>query len=210
MSRTAEIFKAALILLVIGTILRIFVVTPYRAPDSAMQGRLLPGDFLMTSQLSYKFDNPRVGDLILFEHPLSVGDNLVRRIVAREGQTVEIAGKKVLVDGQPLQESEFVKHADNRIFPREYSNRDYMPLLKVPAGQVFVLGDNRDQTEDSRNFGPGPVTNIKAKGLIVYFSWTPDPNEPKMKSPYIIPAVQIFFYSIYTFPSRVRWDRLFI
>jgi signal peptidase I len=209
LSRTAELLKAAAIIFVIGIILRVLVITPYKVPDNSMQSGLLPGDFLMTSQLSYKFDKPTSGDLILFENPLKFGEKLVRRIVATEGQTVEITGKTVNVNGQAIVETGTVKHADYRILPREFSSRDFMPRQLVPPGHVYVLGDNRDETNDSRDFGPVPVGNIAGKGLFVYFSWTPDPNAPKMKSPYIIPAVQIFFYSLYTFPSRVRWDRLF-
>jgi signal peptidase I len=210
LSRSAEFLRAALIVVVIGTILRIFAVTPYRVPDSSMQGALLPGDFLMTSQLSYRFDKPAVGDLVLFEHPLKLGQTLVRRIVATEGQQVKIDGKIVYVDDKPFNDFPTVRHADTRILPREFSNRDYMPPQTVTPGNVFLLGDDRDRTEDSRNFGLVPTENIRAKGLTVYFSWMPDPRAPKMESPYIIPAIQIFFYSLYTFPSRVRWDRLFI
>jgi signal peptidase I len=210
LSRTAEFFKAALIIVAIGTVLRIFVVTPYEVPDTAMQSGLLPGDFLMTSQLSYKFDKPSTGDLILFEHPLKLGQNLTRRIVAVEGQRVRIEGKVVYVDDKPFDEFETTKHSDYRVLPKEFSGRDFMSSQVVTPGHVFVMGDNRDQTEDSRDFGLVPTINIKGKGLFVYFSWTPDPSAPKMESPYILPAVQIFFHSIYTFPSRVRWDRFFV
>ncbi|OGC91123.1 MAG: signal peptidase I [candidate division Zixibacteria bacterium RBG_16_53_22] len=210
LSRTAEFFKAAFIILVIGTILRIFVVTPYEVSDNSMQSSLLAGDFLMTSQLAYRFDKPKVGDLILLEHPLKLGQKLSRRIVAVEGQRVRIESKVVYVDDKPLPDFATAKHSDNRILPREFSDRDFMSSQIVTPGHVFVMGDNRDQTEDSRDFGLVPTANIKGKGLFVYFSWTLDPNAPKMESPYIVPAIQIFFYSLYTFPSRVRWDRFFI
>jgi signal peptidase I len=173
-----------------------------------MQSGLLPGDFLMTSQLAYRFDTPKVGDIIMFDHPLRPGEKLVRRIVATEGQTVEISGKIVYVDSQPFSDFGTANHTDFRILPKEFSNRDYMLRQTVPPGHLFVLGDNRDDTEDSRDFGSVPVANIGSKGLFVYFSWTPDPSAPKLESPYILPAIQIFFYSLYTFPSRVRWDRL--
>jgi signal peptidase I len=210
LSRTAEFFKAALIIIVIGTILRIFLITPYEVTDNSMQSSLLPGDFLMTSQLAYRFDKPKAGDLILFEHPLKFGHKLSRRIVAVEGQRVRIEGKVVYIDDKPLPDFATVKHSDTRILPREFSGRDYMPSQIVTPGNVFVLGDNRDQAEDSRDFGLVPTANINGKGLFVYFSWTPDPKAPKMESPYIVPAIQIFFHSLYTFPSRVRWDRFFI
>jgi signal peptidase I len=152
---------------------------------------------------------PAVGDLVLFEHPLHPGEMLVRRVIATEGQAVEISGKAVYVNGEPFKETSEVQHSDYRILPRDFSNRDYTNPEKVPPGHVYVLGDNRDQAEDSRNFGFVAKNTIEGKGLFIYFSWTPDPKAPKMRPPYIIPALQILFYNIGTFPSRVRWDRLF-
>jgi len=209
-SKTREIIKAVIIIAIIGAALRAFVIVPFRVDGGDMQSGLYSGDFLLTSKLSYKSDKPEPGDLILFSHPLHHGKKLIRRVVATEGQTVEISGKVVLVDGKQIGDIETVQHGDYRILPREFSGRDYMALLQVPSGQLFVMGDNRDDCDDSRGFGCIPYSSVEGKGLFVYFSWTPDPNAPKLKSPYIVPAIQLFFYNIYRFPSRVRWDRLFI
>ncbi|HBZ01507.1 MAG TPA: signal peptidase I [candidate division Zixibacteria bacterium] len=210
LSRTQEILRGVILVVIIGTILRLFVFSPFRMDSKAMQSALYPGDFLLTSKLSYKSSKPQAGDLVLFTHPLRLGEKMVRRVVATEGQSVEIKAKIVYVDGQPFREFPNTLHSDTRILPREYSNRDYMPRQQVPPGQIFVLGDNRDDSEDSRNFGCVAGSSVESKALFVYFSWAPDPDAPKLKPPYIIPAIQLFFYNIYSFPSRVRWDRLFI
>ncbi|UCE65456.1 MAG: signal peptidase I, partial [Candidatus Zixiibacteriota bacterium] len=118
-------------------------------------------------------------------------------------------GKMVYVNGETIAEFPTVQHNDYRILPRDFSNRDYFEAKQVPAGHLFVLGDNRDNAEDSRNFGFVDVQKIDGKGIFVYFSYAPDPNAPRMESPYIIPAIQIFFYNLFHFPSRVRWDRFF-
>ena len=209
-SRSMEILKALLLVVVIGIILRIFLFNPFRIHDMAMENGLYPGDFLLASRLSYKMDKPMSGDLVLFEHPLHPGENLVRRIIATEGHTVEINGKTVYVDGEIFSEPGTAQHSDYRILPPAFSNRDYMQPQQVPPAHIFVLGDNRDTAEDSRTFGCVPNSSIVGKGLMVYFSWAPDPNAPKLESPYIIPALHLFFYNVYSFPSRVRWDRLFI
>jgi signal peptidase I len=209
-SKTREIIKAILLLAVIGSVLRIFIFSPYRIDSSAMQNGLYPGDFLLTSKLSYRSAKPVAGDLILFEHPLRPQEKIVRRIIAVEGQTVQIAAKTVFVNGEPIHEIPGVLHSDYRVIPADFSNRDYLASQQVPPGHVFVLGDNRDNSDDSRNFGFVPKKSIDGKGLFVYFSWAPDPNAPKLKSPYLIPALQLFFYNLYSFPSRVRWDRFFI
>jgi len=171
---------------------------------------LYSGDFLLCSSIPYKTGSPQPGDLITFEHPFKVGEKIVRRVIATEGQTIEIVGKMVYVNGEAIADYPGVQHTDYRILPRDFSNRDYYEAKQVPAGHLFVLGDNRDNTEDSRDFGFVDVQKIDGKGIFVYFSWAPDPNVPEMKSPYIIPAIQIFFYNLFHFPSRVRWDRFFV
>jgi signal peptidase I len=208
-SKSVEVAKAILLLVVISAVLRAFVFHPFRVPDQGMQSGLYPGDFLLTSKLTYKMDKPAIGDLVLIKNPIKIGEKLVSRIVAIEGQTVEISGKTVYVDGQPFKEFDSAQHSDYRILPADFSNRDYMSPQQVPPGHIFVLGDNRDNSEDSRNFGPVPNDGILGKGLFVYFSWTPDPNAPKLESPYIVPAIHLFFYNVANFTSRVRWDRLF-
>jgi signal peptidase I len=210
LSRTQTIIRGILLVVIIGAILRYFVVSPYRMDTKAMQSGLYPGDFLLASKLSYKSAKPQVGDLVLFQHPLLLSKKVVRRVVATEGQSVEIKAKMVYVDGQPFREFQSTLHSDYRILPREFSNRDYMARQQVPPGHIFVLGDNRDDSEDSRNFGFVANSTVEGKGLFVYFSWTPDPSAPKMEPPYIVPAVELFFYNLYNFPTRVRWDRLFI
>jgi signal peptidase I len=209
LSKTQEILRGVILVVIIGALLRLFVVSPFRMDSKAMQSALYPGDFLLASKLSYKSSKPQVGDLVLFTHPLRPGEKVVRRVVATEGQSVEIKAKMVYVDGQPFREFQNTLHADTRILPRDYSNRDYMSRQQVPPGHIFVLGDNRDDAEDSRNFGCVASSTVEAKGLFVYFSWAPDPGAPELKPPYIIPAIELFFYNVYSFPSRVRWDRLF-
>ncbi len=210
LSRMQLIIRAILVVAVIGGALRVFVVNPYRIDGDDMRSGLYAGDFLLTSKLAYRNAKPAVGDLILFTHPLHLDRKLVRRVVATEGQAVQIDNKMVIVDGHPFQDFKSVVHSDFRILPPDYSNRDYFSRQQVPAGQLFVLGDNRDKSEDSRDFGFVPVSSVEGKGVIVYFSWAPDPHAPKLEPPYVVPAVQLFFHNLVNFPSRVRWDRLFI
>jgi signal peptidase I len=209
-SRKRELVLGLLIAIAIAVALRIFLVFPTRVSDQSMGPGLYSGDFLLCSSISYRTSLPNTGDLITFEHPFKVGEKIVRRVIATEGQTIEIVGKMVYVNGESIAEYPTVQHSDYRILPRDYSNRDYFEAKQVPAGHLFVLGDNRDNAEDSRAFGFVDVQKIDGRGLFVYFSYAPDPNAPQMKSPYIIPAIQIFFYNLFHFPSRVRWDRFFV
>ncbi|UCC79777.1 MAG: signal peptidase I [Candidatus Zixiibacteriota bacterium] len=208
-SRKKELAIGLLLVIAIAVALRIFLFFPTKVGDEGMSSGLYAGDFLLCSQIPYKTGTPQPGDLIAFEHPFKVGEKVVRRVIATEGQTIEIVGKMVYVNGEPLAEFPAVQHSDYRILPRDFSNRDYFEAKQVPAGHLFVLGDNRDNAEDSRHFGFVDVQKIDGKGIFVYFSYEPDPNAPKMKSPYIIPAIQIFFYNLFHFPARTRWDRFF-
>lgn len=208
-SRKRELILGLILAIAIAAAVRIFLAFPTKVNDPGMGVGLYEGDYLLCSSIPYKNGSPKTGDLIVFEHPFKSGETMVRRVVATEGQTIEIVGKMVYVDGQIFRDGPNVRHTDYRILPPDFSNRDYYEVRKVPAGHYFVLGDNRDNSEDSRDFGFVDVRKIKGKGLFVYFSYAPDPNAPKMESPYIIPAVQIFFYNLFHFPSRTRWSRFF-
>jgi signal peptidase I len=207
-SKGAEFLKALFIVILIGIVIRVFVLLPHRVNGPDMQGALCDGDFLLANQLSYRSENPKVGDIVIFEHPIKVGTEKVGRIVAREGQTVEIKGKVVYIDGNPVNDAAYATHSDYRILPSDYSSRDFYGPAKVPTGSVFILVDNRDKGEDSRQFGPVSYSNIHGKGMFVYWSWKSDPNAPKWESPYVIPAIEIFFYNIGHFTSRFSLDRI--
>ena len=207
-SRIANFIKAAVIVTIIGLVLRIFVVTPYRVKNSHMEDTLKNGDFFLVSQLSYRSAEPEVGDVIVFQHPFKVDENRVGRVIGIAGQTVEISEKSIYIDNEPFKDFEKIKHVDFNILPFEYSNRDYSNPVSVPPGKVFVLCDNRDDCEDSRNFGVVNIDDIRGKGLFVYWSWKPDPNSPEWESPYILPAVKILFYNLFHFPSRIGWSRI--
>jgi signal peptidase I len=206
-SKRSELIKAAILIILIAAALRAFIVFPFRMNNDAMLVGFYPGDHVLTSKMSYEFKTPERGDIVVFDHPFRAGEKAASRIIATEGQMVEIVGKMVYVDGEAISEPITIMHSDYRILPPDFSNRDYSPPQQVPPAHVYVLGDNRDQSEDSRDFGFVRLSSIRGKVLFVYFSWAPDPNAPRMESPYIIPAIQIVFYNLFHFPTRVRWDR---
>ena len=168
-SRKSELIKAAILLILIAAILRIFVVLPYHLPDDAMRSGLFSGDYLLTSKLAYKFNPPEVNDIVVFDHPFKPGEKLARRVIATEGQTVQIVGKMVYVNDEPFAEQSTVTHSDYRIFPPELSNRDYSPAQQVPSGQIFVLADNRDKGEDSREFGFIDIDKVRGKEKVINY-----------------------------------------
>ena len=196
------------IALFVGLLLRTYVIQGYRIPSRSMEDTLEEGDFLLVSKLAYHFHEPKVGDVIVFEYPFNPSKNMIKRIIAEEGQVVEIINKRLYVDGE-IAEGRFpAKHIDYQAFPAEYSNRDNFGPFEVPAGQYFVMGDNRDNSSDSRVWGFLERKHIKGKPVLLYFSWAPDPLAPRWSSPYITAFFKVFFYNLVHFPWRVRWDRI--
>lgn len=196
------------IALVIGLLLRTFVVQAYRIPSRSMEDTLLNGDFVLVSKLSYWFSEPDAGDVVVFEYPLNPSKSFVKRIIATEGQSVEIINKRLFVDGQPAEDWFPYKYTDYQIYPPEYSNRDNFGPFEIPPGQYFVLGDNRDNSQDSREWGFLEREYIKGKTFLIYFSWAPDPEAPAWSNNYISSFFEILFYNLTHFPWRVRWERI--
>ena len=195
---------AAIVIFLSGT----FVVQIYRIPSGSMEDTLLVGDWVVVNKLVYRFKSPKPADVIVFRYPLNPSKTLIKRCLATEGQTAEIVNKVVYVDGKMTGDPEKVKFTDKYIRPAIYSTRDNYGPIQVPMDGFFVLGDNRDNSEDSRSFRCVYKDNVKGKAGFIIFSWAPDPNAPKFRSPYIIPLIEIFFYNLFHFPSRIRWNRI--
>jgi signal peptidase I len=140
-------------------------VTPYRMATGSMMPTLQKDDFLMTDPKAYVHQAPQRGDVIVFAYPQDLTKRFVMRVIALEGNTVEIKNRQVFVDGEPLQES-YKIHEDTRVD----NSRDNFGPLKIPAGYCFVLGDNRDNSNDSRFWGALPLANVKGRALYIYWA----------------------------------------
>ncbi len=208
-ARIREIIEAVLIALVIAVILRIFVVQAYRVDSDSMAYTMIEGDYIFVNKFIYHFREPHVNDVVIFEYPLNPSKDFIKRVAAVEGQTVEIIGKQLYVDGQHVAFPENAAGLSDKVIPGELGNRDFFGPKQVPAGHIFVLGDNRDNSQDSRQWGFLDKSLIKGKAVFIYFSWKPDDNAPKWGPPYIDKIITIPFYNITHFPWRVNWGRLF-
>ena len=123
-------------------------------------------------------------------------------------ETVQIADKVVYINEEFAQVPITVQHIDQRIIPGDLSFRDNFGPYQVPPEEYFVMGDNRDDSRDSRFWGAVPRENIIGKAVFVYWSWTPDADAPGWEFPYIVDVFQWVGYSLYNFPSHIRWERL--
>ncbi len=207
--KVKEYVEAILVAIVIAVILRMFVVQAYRVSSGSMESTLKEGDFVFVNKFCYRFAEPQINDIIVFEFPMNTTKDYIKRIIALPGQTVEIRNKQLYVDSQLVADAGGVFHKDSQELPEIYSQRDFFGPMQVPANQYFVLGDNRDDSQDSRFWGFLDRSYIKGKAVFIYFSWAPDPGAPTIESPYIFDLFASLIYNSTHFPSRIQWDRLF-
>ncbi|MEW6423665.1 MAG: signal peptidase I [Bacillota bacterium] len=132
------------------------IIEPFYVPSGSMEPTLLQGDRILVSKLSYLNTSPSRGDIIAFKYPRDPKKTFVKRVIAIGGETVQIRNGKVYIDGNCLEEP-YIKHNTGNFGP-----------VKVPNGYLFVLGDNRNNSEDSRYWGPLPVSNVIGKAIAIY------------------------------------------
>jgi signal peptidase I len=129
---------------------------------------------LLWSCYSYKtlipVTNPDRGDIIVFMFPEDETKDFIKRVVGLPGETVEIRGKKVYINGRPMSEP-FTQHVDPGVVPHHITPRDNLGPLVVPPDSYFVMGDNRDQSLDSRFWGFVKREKIKGRAFLIYWSW---------------------------------------
>jgi len=202
-----EYLKTAIIAAVVAVILRIFVISAYRVGSASMEDTLLEGDFLFVDQLFY--GELEVGNIIVFKYPDNPEKDLIKRVVALPNDTVEIIDKKLYVNGKAAALPAYSKYIDSlRVLPKSLSFRDNFGSYVVPESMYFVMGDNRDDSRDSRFWGSVPKEDIKGKAVLVYWSWQPDPNAPEWELPYVVSLIEWIGYLLWNFPSHLRWGRL--
>jgi signal peptidase I len=149
---------------VISSAIKKNVVRAYKIPASSMEPTLLVGDYFLVDMKIYKSEKPKRGDIVIFEFPKDPSKDFIKRVIATEGEKIEIIRNKIYINDQLIDDpwSHFT-------MPRS-SIEDYGPV-RVPEGSLFVMGDNRDNSQDSRFWGFVKVNKVKGKAFIIYFSW---------------------------------------
>lgn len=153
-----ESVETVVIAFVLALIIRTFFVASILVEGTSMDPTLANHQRLLINKIGYRFAEPDRGDIVVFRYPVNPHRDFIKRVIARGGETVEIRNGKVTVDGQTLTEN-YVVWADDGFYP----------ATTVPPGSVFVLGDNRMNSEDSRYFGFVPLGHIKGKAFIIYW-----------------------------------------
>jgi signal peptidase I len=198
-SALRENIEAIIVAIVLALFIRTFVVQAFKIPSGSMLNTLLIGDHILVNKFIYgvrlpfagtvliPVTDPKHDDIVVFKFPEDRSKDFIKRVVGIEGDTIEIRNKKVYVNGE-LQENDFAIYLDPFV---QYSeqNRDNLGPLKVPENSIFVMGDNRDYSYDSRFWGFVDLKDLKGKAFMIYWSWDSSNTDSLM--------------------DYVRWDRIF-
>jgi len=208
------------IALILALIIKCSVVEAYKIPSGSMEDTLLIGDFLLANKFIYgakipllpihlpALKEPKPGDIVIFKYPRDPKVNYIKRCVAVEGQTVEIRNKVLYVDGKRFPDPPLSKYTDRGTRSPGGDRRDNFGPYKVPKGHLFMMGDNRDNSADSRYWGSLPRKLVLGKAMITHWSWAPDPNAPIITRNDLLSIPKNIGYNILHFPKRVRWGKL--
>jgi len=177
-SAAREWAESIAIAVVLAFLIRTFVVQAFKIPSGSMLPTLQIGDHILVNKLIYRFEKPSRGDIIVFKFPYGDGKDFIKRVIGLPGETIELRDKQVFINGQPLEET-YAIHKDPQILTNPHSPRDNFGPVQVPEGQLFVMGDNRDQSMDSRFWGFLDVGKIKGKAFIIYWSWDRERFRPR-------------------------------
>ncbi len=189
----AEAFAVAVLL---ALVIRTFVVQAFKIPSGSMIPTLQVGDHILVWKFLYFFTSPKRGDVIVFKFPQDESRDFVKRVIGLSGETLEIREGRVYINGKPLEEPYAVHLAGGA-----RRSQDNFAPVKVPEGDLFVMGDNRDSSQDSRYWGFLEARKIRGKAFLVYFSWISDPDGPQWWPARIV-------YMLVHIPWNVRWSRI--
>jgi signal peptidase I len=148
---------------------RILGYRAFYSPSGAMEPTVKVGDHFVARVQPYKSEKPRRGDIVIFPFPEDRSKDFVMRLIGFGGEKLEIRAKQVFIDGKPIEEP-YKQHGDSRVLPRNAVPRDNFGPITIPEGSVFVMGDNRDFSYDSRFWGPVRIADVEAKALHMYWA----------------------------------------
>jgi signal peptidase I len=219
----AEWGKSIVIALALFLFLRTFLVQTFVITSGSMEETLLVGDHLVVDRFVYgpaptaieravlPLRSVRRGDIVVFRSPRQPELDLVKRCVALPGDLVEIRNKVLVLNGKPLEEP-YVQHADRFTggvdsWHPDRIRRDQMPPFRVPPGHYFCLGDNRDQSLDSRFWGPVPAHLVKGRAGWIYWSYGGEP--PPVEWQGLVASLRRWGRTLLGFFADTRWERTF-
>lgn len=198
-SKVQEYIEAIIIAILIAVVIRTFIIQAYKIPSRSMVPALLVGDHLLVNKFIYgvkipvirkviiPITDPKRGDIIVFIYPHDRTKDYIKRVIGVGGDKIEIKNKNIFINDKPYKDS-FGIYSDNVIYPAIMQPRDNFGPVIVPAGSLFVMGDNRDESADSRFWGFVDLKDVEGKALVIYWSWNSEEQDNLLK--------------------KIRWERL--
>lgn len=177
-----EYAEAILMALILALFIRTFIVQAFKIPSGSMIPTLLIGDHILVNKLSYglripflerylvDYAKPQHGDVVVFIYPEDRSKDFIKRVIGVAGDTVEIRNKKVFINGKPIEDP----HAHFMGYDTQaggVGSGDKFEAKVVPENHIFVMGDNRDRSYDSRFWGFVNLSEVRGKAFLIYWSW---------------------------------------
>ncbi len=209
-----ELFETIVISVILVLFCKTFIFQQFRIPTGSMEDTLLVGDHLMVNKFIFGPLQPerfsgllpvrdvRRGDVVVFKYPEDPEMPFIKRVIGLPGESVEVRRKQLYINGTELDEPyKFHKRSgiDTQV--------DYYGPVLVPQGKLFVLGDNRDNSRDSRFWGFVPVDYLMGRALLIW--WSYEERRGTFLETRIDQRVQNFFDTAFNFFSKTRWRRSF-
>lgn len=198
-SKAQEYIEAVIIAILIAVVIRTFIVQAYKIPSESMVPTLLVGDHLLVNKFIYgvkipvirrtliPVTEPKRGDIIVFEYPQDRSKDYIKRVIGVAGDKIAINNKNIFINGQLYKDKHGV-YSDSTFYPAMVQPRDNFGPVIVPKGSLFVMGDNRDKSYDSRYWGFVELKDLEGKALIIHWSWNSEAQDNLLK--------------------KIRWERL--
>ena len=150
--------------------------TIYQIPSQSMEPTLLPGDHVIVHQVAYQAAEPQQGDVVVYRYPDENGKRFLHRVIGLPGDQIAIREQVVYVNGEALSEP-YTRHSDRSSMAGHV--RDHLPPITVPLETYFLMGDNREESLDSRFLGPISKEHLLGRVLFIYWSVDPDTHDPR-------------------------------
>ena len=214
-STAREYFESIVIAVILALFVRTWCFQAFKIPTGSMENNLLIGDHLVVNKFLFApaafekallpIRNFRRGDVVVFKSPEDPERDFIKRVIGLPGETIELRNKKVHVNGQPLDEPyvHFLTPPSNDYQEvTSYDVRERFGPVTVPADLYFVMGDNRDNSQDSRYWGFLPQAYVKGRAVMVYWSFESDAAD------YERPGLEQLVSGLTGFVTKTRWGRL--
>jgi signal peptidase I len=214
-----EYYEAILVAFILALFVRTFVFENFKIPSGSMMDNLLIGDHLVVNKFVYApeastllhrllpYREPRRGDVVVFKYPNQPRRDFIKRCVAVAGDLVEVRDKVLYIDGEPQDEPYAVFKGDQGGRSRGLPGDNYGPRM-VPAGTIFCLGDNRDNSLDSRFWGPVPLSYVKGRAVMIYWSYEAERDDWEWRG--FLRRIKQLAGVFLNFFTKTRWDRMFM